>query len=84
VTVGCVLVAPVLAMFRPSTIKTTECVFVAIGVLMVFTLLFAAAMLLLTKAKRHELFAAATAYCADLVVFVRSTNFDWLRRSKSL
>ncbi|CAN9473648.1 unnamed protein product [Alternaria alternata] len=55
------LVAPVLAMYRLSTIKTTECVFAAIGVLMVFTLLFAAAMSLLTKAKRHELFAAAAA-----------------------
>ncbi|CAN9467260.1 unnamed protein product [Alternaria alternata] len=70
------LVAPVLAMYRLSTIKTTECVFAAIGVLMVFTLLFAAAMSLLTKAKRHELFAAAAAYCAVLVVFVGSTNFN--------
>ena len=70
------LVAPVLAMYRLSTIKTTECVFEAIGVLMVFTLLFAAAMSLLTKAKRHELFAAAAAYCAVLVVFVGSTNFN--------
>jgi len=70
------LVAPVLAMYRLSTIKTTECVFAAIGILMVFTLLFAAAMSLLTKAKRHELFAAAAAYCAVLVVFVGSTNFN--------
>jgi hypothetical protein len=70
------LVAPVLAMYRLSTFKTTECVFAAIGVLMVFTLLFAAAMSLLTKAKRHELFAAAAAYCAVLVVFVGSTNFN--------
>jgi hypothetical protein len=63
-------------MYRLSTFKTTECVFAAIGVLMVFTLLFAAAMSLLTKAKRHELFAAAAAYCAVLVVFVGSTNFN--------
>jgi hypothetical protein len=33
-------------------------------------------MSLLTKAKRHELFAAAAAYCAVLVVFVGSTNFS--------
>ncbi|KAI4671757.1 uncharacterized protein J4E78_000253 [Alternaria triticimaculans] len=37
------LVAPVLAMYRLSTIKTTECVFAAIGILMVFTLLYVAA-----------------------------------------
>lgn len=69
------LAAPVLSMYRLSTIKTTECMFAAIGILMVFTLLFAAAMSLLTKARRHELFAASAAYCAVLVVFIGSTNF---------
>ncbi|KAL1800762.1 hypothetical protein ACET3X_001104 [Alternaria dauci] len=44
--------------------------FNAVGVLMVFTLLFSAAMSLLTKAARHELFAASAAYCAILVVFI--------------
>jgi magnesium-transporting ATPase (P-type) len=42
----------------------------AVGVLIVFTLLFSAAMSLLTKAARHELFAASAAYCAILVVFI--------------
>lgn len=42
----------------------------AVGVLIVFTLLFGAAMGLLTKAARHELFAASAAYCAILVVFI--------------
>jgi hypothetical protein len=42
----------------------------AVGVLIVFTLLFSAAMGLLTNAKRHELFAASAAYCAILVVFI--------------
>jgi hypothetical protein len=42
--------------------------FNAVGVLIVFTLLFSAAMSLLTKAARHELFAASAAYCAILVV----------------
>jgi hypothetical protein len=69
------LVAPVVSMYRLSTIKTNEAMFAAIGVLMIFTLLFAAAMSLLTKARRHELFAASAAYCAVLVVFVGSTNF---------
>jgi hypothetical protein len=70
------LAAPVLSMYRLSTLKTNECMFAAIGVLMVFTLLFAAAMSLLTKARRHELFAASAAYCAVLVVFIGSTNFN--------
>ncbi|KAH7401363.1 hypothetical protein BKA66DRAFT_102576 [Pyrenochaeta sp. MPI-SDFR-AT-0127] len=42
----------------------------AVGVLIVFTLLFSAAMSMLTKAARHELFAASAAYCAILVVFI--------------
>jgi hypothetical protein len=41
--------------------------------LVVFTLLFSAAMSILTKAARHELFAASAAYCAVLVVFI--SNF---------
>jgi hypothetical protein len=44
--------------------------FNAVGVLIVFTLLFSAAMSLLTKAARHELFAASAAYCAILVGFI--------------
>ncbi|KAF2752007.1 hypothetical protein M011DRAFT_463492 [Sporormia fimetaria CBS 119925] len=44
--------------------------FNAVGVLIVFTLLFSAAMSLVTKAARHELFAASAAYCAILVVFI--------------
>jgi len=45
----------------------------AVGVWLVFTLLFATIMSLLTKARRHELFAASAAYAAVLVVFI--TNF---------
>ncbi|CBX98461.1 predicted protein [Plenodomus lingam JN3] len=48
----------------------THNTFNAVGVLMVFTLLFSAAMSLLTRAARHELFAASAAYCAILVVFI--------------
>lgn len=42
----------------------------AVGLLIVFTLLFSGAMSLLTKAARHDIFAAAAAYCAVLVVFI--------------
>jgi hypothetical protein len=44
--------------------------FNAVGVLIVFTLLFSAAMSVLTRAARHELFASSAAYCAILVVFI--------------
>ena len=68
------LVLPVVAMYRLTGLGHTQPVFSAVGVLIIFTLLFSAAMSLLTKAKRHELFAASAAYCAVLVVFI--TNFS--------
>jgi hypothetical protein len=40
------------------------------GILLVSTLLFSAQLLIFTKAKRHEILAAAAAYCAVLVVFL--------------
>ena len=61
-------------MYRLTSLGNTQSMFSAIGVLIIFTLLFSAAMSLLTKAKRHELFAASAAYCAVLVVFI--TNFS--------
>ena len=64
-------------MYRLTSLGNTQSMFSAIGVLIIFTLLFSAAMSLLTKAKRHELFAASAAYCAVLVVFI--TNFNSTR-----
>jgi len=61
-------------MYRLTSLGNIQSMFPAIGVLIIFTLLFSAAMSLLTKAKRHELFAASAAYCAVLVVFI--TNFS--------
>ncbi|KAK7918079.1 hypothetical protein PG985_009953 [Apiospora marii] len=42
---------------------------VSIGVLLVFVLVFSAVLSLFTKARRHEIFAAAAGYAAVLVVF---------------
>lgn len=38
--------------------------------ILLFTLLFSAALMVFTKAKRHEMFGATAAYCAVLVVFI--------------
>ena len=68
------LVLPVVAMYRLTAFKNSEqSIFHAVGVLVVFTLLFSATMSLVTKAQRHELFASSAAYCAVLVVFI--SNF---------
>ncbi|OCL11250.1 hypothetical protein AOQ84DRAFT_287629, partial [Glonium stellatum] len=72
------LVLPVVAMYRLTSIGERNSTFDAIGVLVVFTLLFSAAMSLLTKAQRHELFAASAAYCAVLVVFISNFNGNLL------
>lgn len=48
--------------------------FKAVGVLMMFTLLFTGAIGLLTTAKRRELFAAGAAYFTILAIF--NGNFN--------
>ncbi|KAF2177833.1 hypothetical protein K469DRAFT_601520 [Zopfia rhizophila CBS 207.26] len=75
VVIFSLLVVPVITMYRLTSSDTHpennyRQTFNAVGVLIVFTLLFSAAMSLLTKAARHELFAASAAYCAILVVFI--------------
>jgi len=70
------LVLPVVAMYQLTSIGDRNSTFDAVGILVVFTLLFSAAMSLVTKAKRHELFAASAAYCAVLVVFISNFNND--------
>lgn len=55
------LVLPIVGMFRLSTDNTRADTFTALGVLIVFTLLFCSIMSMLTKARRHEIFAASAA-----------------------
>ena len=43
------------------------------AVLIAFTILFCTSMSVLTRASRHELFAASAAYAAVLVVFVSNS-----------
>lgn len=47
-----------------------------IGVLLVFTLAFSAVLSLFTRARRHEILAAAAAYCAVLVVFLQNVSLE--------
>ena len=69
------LVVPVVVMYQMTSLsRSPHSTFNAIAVLIVFTLLFSAAMGVLTAARRHEIFAASAAYCAVLVVFI--SNFS--------
>ncbi|KAM0708667.1 hypothetical protein Q7P35_005319 [Cladosporium inversicolor] len=68
------LILPVVAMYELSNVSQRASPFEAIGILIIFTLLFGTAMSSLTKATRQELFAASAAYCAVLVVFI--SNFS--------
>lgn len=67
------LVVPVVIMWKLSNMNQKSNPFEAIGILILFTLLFGGAMCFLTRATRQEIFAASTAYCAVLVVFI--SNF---------
>lgn len=68
------LIIPVYALYHVSTSFESTSLYtenaISIGILLVATLAFSAALALFTKAKRHELLAAAAAYCALLVVFI--------------
>ena len=74
VVIFVLLILPVVAMYQLTSVSQRASPFEAIGILIVFTLLFATAMSSLTKATRQELFAASAAYCAVLVVFI--SNFS--------
>ncbi|KAK8108538.1 hypothetical protein PG984_014339 [Apiospora sp. TS-2023a] len=64
------LVLPVLVLYRLLNNNPNDKAYtVSIGVLIVFVLVFSAVLSLFTKAKRHEIFAAAAGYAAVLVVF---------------
>lgn len=60
-------------MYEVTNIAAEQSALDAIGVLVVFTLIFGMAVSSLTTAKRQELFGASAAYCAVLVVFI--SNF---------
>jgi hypothetical protein len=69
------LVVPVVVMYKMTRVnKSQHAIFTAIAVLIVFTLLFSAAMGALTVARRHEIFAASAAYCAVLLVFISNVG----------
>ncbi|KAF2028209.1 hypothetical protein EK21DRAFT_114124 [Setomelanomma holmii] len=65
------LVLPIYLLYHMvHDIRNDRAYSMCIGTLLVFTLAFSAILSLFTKAKRHEIFAAAAAYCAVLVVFL--------------
>lgn len=51
-------------------IGTRKAYLMCIGTLIVFTFAFSSTLSLFTRARRHEVLAAAAAYCAVLVVFL--------------
>ncbi|KAG4027176.1 hypothetical protein MFRU_032g00420 [Monilinia fructicola] len=70
-TVLGLLIIPVYILWYLSHISTSSsAIGVIVAVLLVFTFVFSAVISLFTRAKRHEVLAAAAAYCAVLVVFV--------------
>lgn len=65
------LVLPIYLLYHMiHDIGTHDAYVMCIGTLLVFTLAFSSILSLFTKARRHEILAAAAAYCAVLVVFL--------------
>jgi ABC-type transport system involved in cytochrome bd biosynthesis fused ATPase/permease subunit len=57
------LVIPEISIYRLTSVGDGDSTLITVVILVVFTLLFSAAMSLLTKAKRHEILVACAAYC---------------------
>jgi len=69
------LVVPVYILYHLTNgPNTTRLNALCMGVLLIFTLLFAAELSFFTRAKRHEILAAAAGYCAVLVVFIGNVS----------
>lgn len=70
VVVFVLLVLPVIVLYKLTSLTAGQSALDAIGVLIVFTLVFGMAISALTTARRQEVFGACAAYCAVLVVFI--------------
>ncbi|KAF2231422.1 hypothetical protein EV356DRAFT_293280 [Viridothelium virens] len=70
-TILALLVIPIYILYYlVADVGTSRAYAICIGVLLVSTLAFSAVISLFTRARRHEILAAAAAYCATLVVFI--------------
>ncbi|KAF2268848.1 hypothetical protein CC78DRAFT_510082 [Lojkania enalia] len=71
------LVVPIYILYHMvHDIGTRKAYMTCIGTLLIFTLAFSSILSIFTKARRHEIFAAAAAYCAVLVVFLGNVGKD--------
>ena len=73
------LILPVIILYELTNLGTTQTALDAIGVLVVFTLIFGMAISSVTTASRQELFGACAAYCAVLVVFIGNFGVQWVQ-----
>ena len=65
------LIVPIWLLYHLTQgLETARSNAICIGILLIFTLLFSACISLFTRARRHEILAAAAGYCAVLVVFL--------------
>ncbi|CAI6263224.1 unnamed protein product [Periconia digitata] len=65
------LIVPIYVLYHMvHDIGTRNAYMTCIGTLLICTLAFSSILSLFTKARRHEILAAAAAYCAVLVVFL--------------
>jgi len=70
------LIVPICILVRVIDEQGSKTNAICIGVLLTFTLAFSAVLSLFTKARRHEILAAAAGYCAVLVVFLGNLGLD--------
>ncbi|KAH6668723.1 hypothetical protein B0J14DRAFT_703559 [Halenospora varia] len=76
-TIVALLIIPIYVLWKLTNGEQTQKKSsLIIGILLIFTLVFSGVLSLFTRAKRHEILAAAAAYCAVLVVFIGNVPGD--------
>lgn len=72
--VFCLLILPLIAIYRLNHPRTPSSTVKSIGVLAAFAVIFSGTLSVVTRTSRHELFVASAGYCAILLVFISGSG----------
>lgn len=72
--VFCLLILPLITIYRLNYPRTSSSTVKSIGVLAAFAVIFSSTLSVVTRTSRHELFVASAGYCAILLVFISGSG----------
>ncbi|KAJ8118034.1 hypothetical protein OPT61_g911 [Boeremia exigua] len=74
IMIFCLLIVPLVAIYRLNHPQTPTSTVKSIGILAVFAIIFTGTLSVVTRTSRHELFVASAGYCAILLVFISGSG----------